>query len=198
MSWETAAALFAFALAATWTPGPNNMMLAASGASFGWRRTLPHAMGVAVGFPVMLFAIALGLGEVFQAMPALRTGLAWLGCGVMLWLAWRIATARAARGERRGRPLSFLEASAFQWINPKAWVMCIGVSATFATGARPVLEAAIAAVLFLASGLSSSQGWSIFGAGIGRLLGEGAGLRAFNIAMATLLAGSAIWLVAGQ
>lgn len=194
-------ALAGFAFAATWTPGPNNVMLAASGATHGWRRTLPHAMGVALGFPVMVFAVALGLGEVFEAAPAFRLGLAWLGAGVMLWLAWRIGTAAApapAQGgdtERRGRPLNFIEAAAFQWVNPKAWVMSIGVAATYVSGIAPVREALIVAVIFMAAGLSSSQAWTASGAAIGRVLGTGLRLRLFNAAMGLLVALSALWLV---
>jgi threonine/homoserine/homoserine lactone efflux protein len=196
---QTLLALAGFAFAGTWTPGPNNMMLAASGATFGWRATLPHAMGVALGFPAMLFLIALGLGEAFEHSPALREGLAWTGCAVMLWLALRIATAAPAGDGRtgRGRPLGFLEASAFQWINPKAWVLAIGVAATYASGVAPVLEAALAALVFALAGLTSSQGWSGFGAALGRLLGRGPRLRAFNAAMGGLLALSALWLVLG-
>ncbi len=190
-------ALAGFAFAGTWTPGPNNMMLASSGATFGWRRTVPHAMGVALGFPTMLFLIALGLGEVFQSSPTLRTVLTWAGGAVMLWLAWRIGTASAAgSGPRRSRPLSFLEAAGFQWINPKAWLLAIGVAATYASGAAPVLEAAVAAGVFVLAGLTSSQGWSGFGAVLARVLGTGTRLRVFNAAMGVLLALSAIWLVA--
>jgi threonine/homoserine/homoserine lactone efflux protein len=145
----------------------------------------------------MLFLIALGLGEMFQRWPLFGEVLAWIGCAVMLWLAWRIATAGAARSKARPRPLSFLEASAFQWVNPKAWVLCIGVSATFASGTAPVGEAAIAALVFAVSGLTSANGWAAFGAAIGRVLGTGWRLRVFNIAMAILLAASAIWLVLG-
>ncbi len=195
MDLDTLIALAAFAFAATWTPGPNNMMLAASGATFGWRATLPHALGVAIGFPAMLFLVAIGLGEAFQRSGLLREGLAWAGCAVMLYLAWRIATAGPARAGRRARPLSFLEASAFQWINPKAWVLAIATGASFASGAAPLLEAGIAAAVFLVSGLTSSQGWSGFGAAIGRLLGEGPRLRAFNATMGALLAVSAVFLV---
>lgn len=195
MPIDTLIALAAFAFAATWTPGPNNMMLAASGASFGWRATLGHAMGVAVGFPAMMFLIALGLGEVFQRSEALRTGLAYLGGAVMLWLAWRIASAGPAGSGQRTRPLSFLEASAFQWINPKAWVMAIGAAATYASGVAPLFEAAVLAAVFLVAGLSSSQAWTLFGAWLGRLLGGGWRLRAFNMSMGALLAVSAVWLV---
>jgi len=197
MDIATLLALTGFAFAATWTPGPNNMMLAASGATFGWRATLPHAMGVAFGFPLMFFLVAVFLGEIFERSPLFRETLAWIGMAVMLWLSWRIATAKAANGARRSRPLSFLEASAFQWINPKAWAMVIGVSATYATGTAPVREAAIAACIFVVSGLTSSQGWSAFGAVIGRVLGHGWRLRAFNAVMGLLLALSALWLVLG-
>jgi len=195
MSPEILLALLGFAFATTWTPGPNNMMLASSGATFGWRATLPHALGVALGFPVMVFLLALGLGEIFQRSPVFRMGLAWLGFAVMLWLAWRIASADAARTRTRSRPLRFHEAAAFQWVNPKAWAMAIGVSATYARGAEPVLEAAVAAGIFVLAGMTSSQGWAVFGAAIGRLLGTGLRLRLFNVTMGLLLAACALWLV---
>ena len=195
LNWETLWLLVGFAFASAWTPGPNNMMLAASGAAFGWRRTLPHAMGVALGFPFMVFLIALGLGEVFQRSAALREGLGWLGFAVMLWIAWRIASADPAKASRRTRPLSFVEASAFQWINPKAWAMAIGTAATYASGADPVLEAAIAAAVFVGAGLTSSQAWLLFGTAMGRVLGTGPRLRVFNAVMGGLLAVFALLLV---
>ena len=195
MDLQTLLALAGFAFATTWTPGPNNMMLASSGATFGWRPTVPHAMGVALGFPLMVFLIALGLGEVFHRVALLKTVLTWAGFAVMLWLAWRIANAGAARAKARTRPLHFHEAAAFQWINPKAWAMAIGVSATYAHGGDPLAEAALIAAVFVAAGLSSSQTWAAFGAGIGRALGVGARLRAFNVTMGLLLAACALWLV---
>ena len=188
-------ALAGFAFATTWTPGPNNVMLAASGATFGWRATVPHAMGVALGFAVMVFLIALGLGEIFQRSPVLRASLAWAGAAVMLWLAWRIATAEAAQAQRRSRPLRFHEAAAFQWINPKGWAMAIGASATYARGDDPVFEAGLITAAFVIAGLTSSQTWAAFGAGIGQALGTGARLRAFNMIMGVLLAACALWLV---
>ena len=195
MTAETLLALTGFALAGVWTPGPNNVMLAASGATFGWRATLPHALGVALGFPVMLFLVALGLGEAFRALPLLRAGLSVAGCAVMLWLAWRIATAGPPGDARRSRPLSFAEATGFQWINPKAWVMAIGVAATYASGAAPLIEATVAAGIFALAGLTSANGWAAAGAAMGRLLGTGWRLRAFNAAMGLLLAASAVMLV---
>jgi threonine/homoserine/homoserine lactone efflux protein len=195
METQILLALTGFAFATTWTPGPNNMMLAASGATFGWRPTMPHAMGVALGFPVMVFLIALGLGEVFQRSAALQSGLTWGGFVVMLYLAWRIASAGAAKAGTRTRPLRFHEAAAFQWVNPKAWVMAIGVSATYARGENPVSDAMIIAVAFVVAGLTSSQVWAAFGAGIGRMLGTGARLRAFNVTMGLLLVACALWMV---
>jgi len=188
-------ALTGFAFATTWTPGPNNMMLAASGATFGWRPTVPHAMGVALGFSLMVFLIALGLGEVFQRSQTLQTGLVWGGFAVMLYLAWRIATAGAAKARRRARPMRFHEAAAFQWVNPKGWVMAIAVAATYVRGDDPVSDAAIIAAIFVIAGLTSSQSWAAFGAGIGRTLGTGIRLRAFNVTMGLLLAACGLWLV---
>jgi len=194
---EILAALAAFALASVWTPGPNNVMLAASGATFGVRRTARHALGVALGFPLMLFAIALGLGEAFRSAPALREAIAWIGFAVMVWLAWRIGTARppAEGAAGRSRPLSFATAVMFQWVNPKAWVMAIATAATYASGASPGMEAALAAAVFALAGLTSSFGWAAAGAALGRILGRGWRLRAFNAAMGLLLAASALWLV---
>ena len=188
-------ALLGFAFATTWTPGPNNVMLAASGAAFGWRSSLPHSMGVALGFPLMVFLIALGLGAVFQRSQALQTGLARFGFTVMLYLAWRIATAGAAKAQTRTRPLRFHEAAAFQWVNPKAWVMATGVSATYVDGESPVVDAAIIAVAFLIAGLTSAQAWVTFGVAIGRILGDGARLRAFNVTMGLLLVACALWMI---
>ncbi len=197
MDFDTVFALAALAVSMTWTPGPNNTMLTASGANFGWRRTVPHAMGVAIGFPVMLVAVALGLGGIFAAEPRIATVLTWIGFAAMLYFAWRIATADVARAETRSRPLTFIEASAFQWINPKAWTFAIWVSATYAAGTAALTNIIVAAAVFLLSGLGSSQTWTLFGTVIGRLLGTGWKLRAFNFAMAALLAASAVWLTFG-
>lgn len=193
---ETLIALASYALASCWTPGPNNAMLAASGATFGWRATQGHAWGVSLGFPLMVFLVALGLGEVFHRLPQLQIAMAWGGAALMLWLAWRIATAGAADGPGgAARPMRFVEAAAFQWINPKAWVMAIGTASTYASGADPLAEAALAAGVFALAGVSSSQGWALFGTVIGQSLGRGWRLRAFNATMGALVAVSALWLV---
>ena len=200
MPTETLIGLAAYALAALWTPGPNNIMLASSGAVYGWRRTQPHAFGVVLGFAVMLFSISLGLGQAFEQSALLRRTLTWAGLAAMLYLAWRIARAgpppsAEAADMRQSKPLSFWQAAGFQWINPKAWVLCIGVSATYLSGLAPVKEAAAATAVFGVLGMTSCQGWTLFGTGLGRILGTGWRLRAFNAAMGALLAASALWLV---
>lgn len=192
MEPQTLLALAGVATSMTWTPGPNNMMLAASGANFGWWRTVPHAVGVAVGFPIMLIAVALGLGAVFQSQPWLARAFGWAGFALILWFAWRIATADPARATGAGQPLTFWQAGAFQWVNPKAWTFAIWTTASFATDWQTTVSAAL---VFLATGLVSSQAWTVFGVGMGRVLGTGLRLRIFNIVMGVLLAGAGLGLM---
>ena len=199
MTLDLLTALLGVALATTWTPGPNNIMLANSAATFGYRATMAHAFGVALGFPLMIFALSLGLGEAFQRSDALREGLRWTGVAVMLWLGWRIGTAGRAKAEGRGaRPFTFAEAVAFQWVNPKAWAMAIGVPAAFLSGARPLVEAGACAGVFMASGLTSAHGWAGFGAALRRALSTDARLRAFNALMGLLVAVSAVYLAVAE
>jgi threonine/homoserine/homoserine lactone efflux protein len=194
MAPDVLLALAALGFASTWSPGPNNIMLANSGATFGWRASWPHAFGVALGFPAMLFVLALGLGEAFQRSDLLREILRWAGVALMLWLAWRVATAGRARAEGRGRPFTFAEAAAFQWINPKAWAMAVSIPAAFVSGAAPLREAAICAGVLAVAGLTSAHGWAAFGSALRRLLSTDARLRAFNLAMGALIAASAVYL----
>jgi threonine/homoserine/homoserine lactone efflux protein len=193
MSADLLAALTALAFATCWTPGPNNIMLANSGATFGYRATVAHAQGVGLGFPVMFFVIALGLGEAFRESAALREALRWGGAALMLWLGWKIGTAGRARAEGRGRPFTFLEAAAFQWVNPKAWVMALSIAA-LAGADDPLRGAAVGAAVFVAAGLTSAHGWALFGAAMRRWLSTDARLRAFNAVMGLSVAASALYL----
>ena len=145
----------------------------------------------------MLVLVALGLGSLFESLPGLARLLTWLGFAAMLWFAWRIATADPAGGADRSRPLSFAEAMAFQWINPKAWTFAIWVTATYITGPDLIWPTLIAAMVFLFSGIGSSQAWTVFGTSIGQVLGIGWRLRAFNMVMALLLVGCAVVLLIG-
>ncbi len=195
MNPEALTALTGIAVSMTLAPGPNNAMLSASGANYGWRRSVPHAMGVAVGFPIMLILVALGLERMLEAFPFIVEILSWGGCAMMAWFAWRIATADAASSSARGSPLTFLEAIAFQWVNPKAWALAIYITAGYAIGESALSNTLLAAGVFLLSGLASSHTWAVFGAGIGKALNHGWRLRAFNVVMALLLLVSAVWLL---
>jgi threonine/homoserine/homoserine lactone efflux protein len=189
-------ALMGFALTTSCTPGPNNAMLTASGANFGFARALPHVFGVALGFPVMVLAIGVGLGTVFTALPWLHTALKYAGAAYMLWLAWRVANAGRGHGPGDAKPIGFFEAAAFQWVNPKAWIMAVGALAAYTDpGANVWGEAARVAAAFLFAGFVSSTLWCGFGVAIGRLLKTDAAFRLFNWAMALGLVASLIPVV---
>lgn len=196
-TWLLPATAFAVSMAAT--PGPNNVMVAASGANFGLARTLPHMLGIAIGFPAMLVLVALGAGAPLRAWPVLHTALRWVGAAYLLWLAWHIAITRPTPPARDGaprtsRPLTFLQAAAFQWVNPKAWVIAAGAIVTFTTaqGDSPLLQSLLLAAIFLAVTFPAVALWAGIGAGAARLLRTERALRAFNLCMATLLVASLV------
>jgi threonine/homoserine/homoserine lactone efflux protein len=194
MPFDSLVQLALFALASLYTPGPNNIMLASSGARFGIRRTLPHALGVAFGFPLMLFPMALGLGAVFEQSPAFRDILRIVGAVVMLWIGWKVATAGRAQADETARPFTFLMAAGFQWINPKAWAMAIAVVGGYMLGRAPLLEALVCAGMFTALGLGSAFMWTGAGATIRRFLSSDVRIRLFNGMMGLLIAACAAFL----
>ena len=194
MTIDNLLALIGIILASAWTPGPNNMMLAASGVNYGLRATLPHIAGVALGFGFMIFTISLGLGGVFIRFPVLHEVLRWGGAAMLVWVAWNIATAkRPGEAGAATKPFTFLQAAAFQWINPKAWIMCISISAQFLDPEKPLLTAGIMAGVSALGGITSASGWAWFGMLLARWLHTPARLRAFNWSMAAIiLAGVAV------
>jgi threonine/homoserine/homoserine lactone efflux protein len=190
-----------FATAMSATPGPNNVMVASSGATYGFMRTVPHFLGVSAGFAFMVAAVALGAGEILHSHPVIHEVLKWVGAAYMLWLAWRIATARpdakgtdeagTARAKKRGRPLNVMEAVLFQWVNPKAWVIALGAVATYTTAGGAVIgEALVLALIFFIVCVPSTALWTAIGAGTARLLRTERALRTFNLVMAALLVAS--------
>lgn len=188
-------ALLMFVVVTLFTPGPNNTMLMTSGLNFGFRRGLPHLWGVALGFAVMVLAVGVGLGAVFQAYPAAYTVLKYAGALYLLYLAWHIATAGPPdedQGQEHGRPITFLQGAAFQWLNPKAWVMAVGGISTYAAVAAFPSNILLIAFLFGTLGILSSATWLGFGTGLKRLLKSPRAVRAVNIAMALLLVAS-LW-----
>ena len=196
MTADTFPALVALALATLFTPGPNNAMLAASGANFGFRRTVAHLLGVATGFPLMLLVVGLVLGGLFQTSALLRETLRWGGALLLLWIAWKIATSGGIGSKSSGaRPMSYLQAVGFQWINPKAWSMAVAATSQFILPAAPVTTAAIVTATFLTLGLFSAATWTYAGQAIARWLTTAKRLKVFNLIMAGLIVLSIVELV---
>ncbi|RVV97590.1 LysE family translocator [Mesobaculum littorinae] len=190
MSFPLLPGLLGFAFAATVTPGPNNLMLMASGANFGFRRTLPHMLGIAGGITLMALLVGVGLMALFEAVPSLNLVLKGLSVMYMLWLAFKIATAAPVKQSATGgRPLTFLQAAAFQWVNPKAWAMCMSAVTLYAPD-RSLLSVAVVAGAFSVVCFPSISVWAWFGTVVRQWLSNPVRLRVFNIAMAALLVAS--------
>jgi threonine/homoserine/homoserine lactone efflux protein len=185
-----------FGIATTVTPGPNNVMLTASGSAFGFRRTLPHILGVTIGFPLMVFALGLGVGEIFTRYAQIHLALKYIGAVYLFYLAWRIAQASGPdAGEANARPLTFLEAAAFQWVNPKAWMIAVSAIPAFTTvGGHYHAELLLICAVFAIVALPSSSVWCMFGVGIRRLIRSPETARIVNLALAALVAASIILL----
>jgi threonine/homoserine/homoserine lactone efflux protein len=184
--------VLAFAVSMSATPGPNNVMVAASGATFGFGRSVPQILGISVGFPAMLALIAFGAGAPLREWPWLHDGLRWVGAAYLLWLAWHIAAARpqaAGGAASSSRPLTFVQAALFQWVNPKAWVIAAGAVVTYTNGdgAGFATQAALLTAIFLVTTILAVAMWAALGAGTARLLRTPRALRRFNMAMAALL-----------
>ena len=194
MSSETFVALFFYALVTSITPGPNNFMLLASGVNFGFVRTIPHMLGIGIGFVILLLAVGFGLGTVLSAFPSLHTGLKIVGGTYLLYLAYRIATARSmGHGEAaKSRPMNFIEAAAFQWVNPKAWVMAITAMAVYTDPAAPFLSVVLIGLVFGAVNLPSVSTWAGFGMALRGFLSDPVRLKWFNIVMGLTLAAT-LW-----
>lgn len=180
-------ALFAFVTSVT--PGPNNMMLLASGVNFGFNRTVPHMLGICCGFFSLVLAVGLGLGAAFQAYPLLYTVLRYVGAAYLLYLAWKIATsgpASDAAGEE-GKPQTFMQAALFQWVNPKAWVMAVGAISTYTPLQGYFTNVMIISAVFALINLPTVSIWAGFGSLLRNALRDPFWLRVFNVGMAVLL-----------
>ena len=187
-------ALFAFSMSAT--PGPNNVMLTASGANYGFRRTVPHMLGISSGFLSLIALVAAGLGALFLQYPTLQTALKIAGSAYLLYLGWKIACTAPRRVDADstdGRPLTYWQAATFQYANPKAWVMAISaVSAFTLTGSDYLLSAIAVSLVCAAVNLPSISLWAGFGVALGRLLRTPRAWRVFNVAMGALTAGCVV------
>lgn len=177
-----------FAFVSSITPGPNNAMLLASGLNYGFRRTVPHIVGISAGCVVMLLLIGFGLGEVFAAVPLVYQALRYVGAAYLLWLAWQIAQAGPLTpGRRGGGPMTFWQAAAFQWVNPKAWIMVVGAVSTYAPRDGCIRNVVTMAVLLGLVNVASICVWAGGGAALRPLLSNPGRVRAFNVTMAMLL-----------
>lgn len=195
----TLVSLTGFAFAMYITPGPNNVMLASSGATYGVRASVPHMLGIALGFSVMLVVVSAGLGSLLLAWPPLLPVMRWVGATWMLWLAWKIASAPLPGTVAPRGVLGFTGAAAFQWINPKAWLIALGAASEFTQPDLPLmLQAGRIGLVFLAVALPCMLVWVLLGRGAGRLLRAPVQVRAFNIAMAVLLVASLVPVLTGD
>eukprot|EP00873_Tetraselmis_striata_P032774 jgi/Tetstr1/453038/TSEL_040074.t1 len=190
MSFAVLTALLSFAFVTTVTPGPNNLMLMASGANFGFRRTMPHMLGIVGGVSVMTLLVGGGLMALFDAVPALNVVLKVLSVGYLLWLALKIATAAPLKDRAAdGRPMTFVQAAAFQWVNPKAWAMCLSAITLYAPD-RSLLSVAVVAGAFAFVCFPAISVWAWLGTMVRQWLSNATRLRIFNITMAALLIAS--------
>jgi threonine/homoserine/homoserine lactone efflux protein len=185
---------FAFVLFAAvmfFTPGPNNIMVMSSGLTYGFRRTLPHILGVTIGFAFMVGAVGLGFGTVFIAFPVLQTILKYVGAAYLIYLAVVIAMAGPPEPGEAGRgPMTFWGAAMFQWVNVKGWVAIIGTITAYAAIASFPLNILLQVLIFLAMGTASITTWTLFGSALRPVLTSERAVRVFNIAMALLLLAS--------
>ena len=186
-----------FALVTSITPGPNNTMLLASGVNFGFRRTMPHLFGISIGVAILMLCVGFGLGEAFKRLPLLYTILEAASVAYLLYLAWRIGTSGEVKAHgAKPRPMTFIEAAAFQWVNPKAWMMVLTAATTIRLSADYGMNAAWMSVVFILIGFPCICLWAAFGLGLRRFLSNPRALRIFNVTMAVLLILSLYPLVA--
>ena len=193
MNFETFLALVLYSFATSITPGPNNLMLLASGTNFGMQRTVPHALGIGFGFVVMTILVGLGMGAVEQILPGFSTVLRMASLAYLAWLAWRLATSGSLSAvDGDAKPMGFVAASLFQWINPKAWAMALTAMSIYTTPENHTMSVFFVALIFEAVGLPCMFIWAGFGVALRGFLSVPARLRAFNIVMALLLVGSTV------
>ena len=194
MTLEQAAAFSLFTVVAAGTPGPSNVLLTAAGATVGVLRGIPCLLGVSIGMGVMMFVVGVGVGRLVLLNPIVLRVFNWAGAAFLLWLAWKIATARHGDPAAARRPVGFVGAAAFQWINPKSWLVSASAAGTYLNlSAGSALAQALAfGALFVVVSLPCCFVWLAFGAATQRVLRTERARRAFNIVMALLLAAAVV------
>ena len=190
-----------FAIIASVTPGPNNLMVMASGAAFGFRRTLPHVLGIVGGFSLMLGSVSFGLGAIIKAYPLALDIVRYAGGLWMLWLAWQFVapvlfpkpSSGSSETTASTRPLKAYEAAMFQWVNPKSWTIAVGTAGAYSGLAEnPVGSTVVMLAVFLAVAPLSNFLWVAAGQTVRKLLAEGPSAKVFSVAMGILIALTAV------
>ncbi len=198
MTPEVFASAAAFALVASFTPGPNNAMLLASGVNYGFARTIPHIAGITVGYGIMFAAVAMGVGRFVVERPELYLALKIASAIYLLWLAWKIARSTSEHaGSAIGEPQTFLQAALFQWVNPKGVGMALAASAAFINPAHAMEDLAALSVIMFVASVASASSWTYFGSVVAGVLSDPRRRRHFNVVMALLLVAT-IWPLFGD
>lgn len=194
LSYDIFMALVVFAFVTSITPGPNNLMLLASGVNFGFRRTIPHMLGIGVGFLSLLLGVGYGLGAVLEMAPYLYLALKFAGGAYMLYLAYKIATSTSVGQvtDSAAKPMSFMQALLFQWVNPKAWVMAVTAMASYTVHDAYTLSVLVIGLVFAIINVPSVSSWAAFGSLLRQWLEDPVRLKWFNLTMALLLVAS-LW-----
>ncbi len=188
-----------FTLSTVLSPGPNNIMLLSSGLTFGYKRTIPHMLGIMLGFPFMVLLIGLGLGIVFEKFPIIFSILKIVGIVYLFWMAFKIANNKSSfdiKDEQESKPFTFLQSAAFQWVNPKAWIMAITAISIFVTSnENATIQVLIISIIYMISGMISTNTWTAGGVLLKRFIKDEKSVRVFNITMAILLILSVIPII---
>ncbi len=182
--------IFVFSFATSITPGPNNIMLLSSGLTFGYKKTIPHLLGVVIGFPLMALLVGLGLGKIFESYPTILTMLKIVGTVYLLWLAWKIANSTPSFSENTNNstPLMFMPIVLFQWVNPKNWIKIITAMSVYVDSAENALsQILVITIVFLSTVIVSANTWTLGGVALKRFIKNKKAIRVFNISMAVLL-----------
>lgn len=182
--------ILSFASATFFSPGPNNLMLLSSGLTFGYRRTVPHILGIVIGFPLMVVAVGLGVGTIFEIFPLAYTALKVIGTGYLIWMAWKIATNKGTLSAKEvtAKPFSLIQSALFQWVNPKAWIIATLAISSFTSADKPMfVQVFIIALMYFFVALFSTSLWALGGFFLKRFIANERWLGIFNISMAILI-----------
>ena len=182
-------ALLSFVVATAFTPGPNNLMLLSSGLTFGYKRTLPLITGIMIGFPLMVVAVGLGVGELFEVFPLLYSILKVVGISYLVWMAWKISQTKGTLNtSETSKPFTILQSALFQWVNPKAWIMAMTSTTSFISNEGDIqLQVLFIAFIYFIVGLFSTHSWALGGVLLQKIIQQEKSLHIFNVSMALLM-----------